>query len=454
MLLIGSGIGHLHEEANRRGFEVSALSIAEFEAGQGQMAGEADVCVLFGALERFHNPVGALRQIRDQLAADGALMVIAPTIDSRAARLFATGWWEFSRSNLFYFSVDTLQSLLIKAGFGDPIITQDRSFASLNYLRERLQQHPSKIRHRRYILMRKALSISPILQDKTFRMLYGRTRVLVKAKGVPVRPVLSVIVPVFNEARTFTDMMDQLVSKTIDGISIQIIVVESNSSDGSRELVLRYAHHPRVVVILQDRAMGKGHAVRAGLKTATGDLVLFQDADLEYDLNDYEGLIVPLLRFESNFVLGSRHSTSRRGWKIREFTESPTLSAVFNLGHIFFLTLFNLLYSQHLTDPFTMFKVFRRECLYGLEFECNRFDFDYEIVIKLLRKGYKALELPVNYKSRSLEEGKKVTMFRDPITWIKALFKFRNSLLYSSPPANRAASIRKTREKTIERSPR
>jgi hypothetical protein len=78
-----------------------------------------------------------------------------------------------------------------------------------------------------------------------------------------------------------------------------------------------------------------------------------------------------------------------------------------------------------------MFKVFRRECLYGLNFECNRFDFDFEIVIKLLRKGYKPLELPVNYRSRSVKEGKKVTIFRDPLTWVRALLKFRNSPLYA-----------------------
>jgi hypothetical protein len=106
------------------------------------------------------------------------------------------------------------------------------------------------------------------------------------------------------------------------------------------------------------------------------------------------------------------------------------LATLFNFGHLLFLTLFNTLYSQKLSDPFTMFKVFRRECLYGLNFETNRFDFDYEIVIKLLRKGYKPLELSVNYVSRSISEGKKVTVFRDPITWIRAMLKFRNSPLY------------------------
>jgi glycosyltransferase involved in cell wall biosynthesis len=176
--------------------------------------------------------------------------------------------------------------------------------------------------------------------------------------------------------------------------------------------------------------------VRAGLKIATGDVVLFQDADLEYDINDYDALIDPILSYRCNFVIGSRHGSGRNSWKLRQFADSPGLASVFNLGHVFFLTLFNVLYRQNLTDPFSMFKVFRRDCLWGLSFECNRFDFDHEIVIKLLRKGYKAVELPVNYKSRSLKEGKKVTIFRDPLTWLRALWKFRHSPLYRNNEAD------------------
>jgi hypothetical protein len=119
---------------------------------------------------------------------------------------------------------------------------------------------------------------------------------------------------------------------------------------------------------------------------------------------------------------------------MRQFSDAPALASIFNLGHLFFLTLFNLVYGQRLTDPFTMFKVFRRDCLYGLTFECNRFDFDHEIVIKLLRKGYKPVELPVNYRSRSIKEGKKVTMVRDPLTWLRAIWKFRKSPLYGDGP--------------------
>jgi len=100
------------------------------------------------------------------------------------------------------------------------------------------------------------------------------------------------------------------------------------------------------------------------------------------------------------------------------------------LGHWIFLFLFNLIYLQSLNDPFSMYKVFRRDCLYGLTFESNRFDFDYELVIKLIRKGYQPVEVPVNYRSRSLSEGKKVTMFRDPLTWLRALARFRFGPVY------------------------
>jgi hypothetical protein len=171
--------------------------------------------------------------------------------------------------------------------------------------------------------------------------------------------------------------------------------------------------------------------VRTGLQAATGDVVLFQDADLEYDLDDYDGLIQPILDYRQNFVIGSRHTMTTRLWKIRSFNDAGGLAALFNFGHLVFLMLFNAIYRQRLSDPFSMFKVIRRECLHGLQFECNRFDFDFEIVIKLLRKGYRPLELPVNYHARSFSEGKKVTVFRDPLTWLRALLKYRNSRLYN-----------------------
>jgi hypothetical protein len=234
----------------------------------------------------------------------------------------------------------------------------------------------------------------------------------------------SIIVPVFNEKRTFPELMRRLLAKRLDhlGLTRQIILVESNSTDGTRELVSGFAGVSGVEVIWQERALGKGNAVRAGLELARGDIVLIQDADLEYELDDYDALLAPLLDGRAAFILGSRHSGTVR---MRKFTDQRLLGALLDTAHLFFTGVINTLYRQDLKDPFTMFKVLRRDCLYGLEFECDRFDFDHELLIKLLLKGYRPLEIPVNYCSRSFRQGKKIRFFRDPPTWIAADVKYR-----------------------------
>ena len=110
---------------------------------------------------------------------------------------------------------------------------------------------------------------------------------------------------------------------------------------------------------------------------------------------------------------------------MRRFADQKVRGEVLNIAHVFLASLINVLYSQNMKDPFTMFKVFRRDCLYGLEFECNGFDFDHELVIKLVLKGYRPLEIPVNYCARSFNQGKKIRFFRDPPTLIAADLKYR-----------------------------
>ena len=176
----------------------------------------------------------------------------------------------------------------------------------------------------------------------------------------------------------------------------------------------------------QEQARGKGNAVRAGLAVATGDFVLIQDADLEYDVADYDMLVAPLREFRRAFVLGIRHGKGGHTWKVRHFTDRVMLGKWMNLGHLIFTTMFNVVYGQRLSDPFTMYKVFRRECLSGLSVGSQRLRFR-------LGAGRQAgamrvrvpLELPVSYTSRSFSEGKKVTMIRDPLTWIRACLKYR-----------------------------
>jgi glycosyltransferase involved in cell wall biosynthesis len=241
-----------------------------------------------------------------------------------------------------------------------------------------------------------------------------------------IRPdvTVSVIVPVYNEIATVRAALDVLVAKRISSYDLQLIIIESNSTDGSRDVVLSYRGRPGVNVILEDSPKGKGHAVRAGLAAAKGDIVMIQDADLEYNIDDYEKLLAPIAEGKYAFVLGSRHS-SGAGWAIRKFTDQKVHALVLNLAHWTFTFMINASLGIWLSDPFTMYKVFRRDCITGLNLECNRFDFDWELLIKLVRKGYRPIEIPVSYTSRSFKAGKKVSMVRDPITWMWALLKYR-----------------------------
>jgi glycosyltransferase involved in cell wall biosynthesis len=234
---------------------------------------------------------------------------------------------------------------------------------------------------------------------------------------------VSVVVPVYNEISTVRTALDALAAKRIDGYELQLIIVESNSTDGSREVVLSYGALPAVRILLEDTPRGKGHAVRAGLKVAAGDIVIIQDADLEYDLGDYEKLLSPIARGEQAFVLGSRHT--KGAWAMRKFTDQKLHAFMLNLAHWTFTAMINVSLGIWLNDPFTMYKVFRRDCIAGLTLECNRFDFDWELLIKLVRKGYRPIEIPVSYQSRSFKQGKKVSMIRDPLTWMAALIKYR-----------------------------
>ena len=239
---------------------------------------------------------------------------------------------------------------------------------------------------------------------------------------LPAIPKLSVVVPVFNERATVVPALDAITAKRIAGWDVEVIIVESNSTDGTRELLHPYGTLPYVKLIFEERPRGKGHAVRNGFQHCSGDVLLIQDGDLEYDLADYEKLLAPFVTNAHAFVLGSRHGDSLF---IRKFDEQVLHAFALNAGHWFFTALIDISLGLTLRDPFTMYKVFRRECLDGLHFEANRFDFDWELLIKLVRKGYVPIEIPVRYNSRSFKEGKKVSMFRDPPNWLWAWAKYR-----------------------------
>jgi len=233
---------------------------------------------------------------------------------------------------------------------------------------------------------------------------------------------LSVVMAVYNEAKTVRQTIhDVLVAPTLD-YDLELIVVESNSTDGSRDIVREFASDPRVTLILQQSPRGKGNAVRAGLAVATGDVVLINDADQEYTVQDYPKLLALFADPTVDFILGSRHQAGRA---MRRPSDQKLRFYLVNSAHWVFTFLFNVVYGCRLKDPFTMYKVFRRRCIIGLHLEANRFDFDWELVAKLIRSGYRPREIPISYESRSFDDGKKVRWIHDPLTWLVALVKYR-----------------------------
>ena len=430
MLLVAPP-GHAFAEVARAGgYEVAGhVSVLDLEEGR-DLGGPYRCAVVLNQLERSADPASVLQRLFASLEPGGTLLLTLPSVASWPARFFADQWTEWRAENLFYFDGSTLQSLLLKCGFGDVWAQPDRRLYTLAHVRDRAAAFPRTALTR---LIAFATGLVPRgMRDLRVRL--GTSGLVVTARRGAARAtgVCSIVVPVYNERRTFSQLMDALLERRIEGLRRQIIVVESNSTDGTRETALGYAAHPEVEVVLQDRPRGKGHAVREGLARAQGDFVLIQDADLEYDLKDYDALLEPLRSWRALFVLGARHGGS---WKMRRFADAKGTAVFMNLGHVFFTALVNVLYGQRLDDPFTMFKVFRRDCLYGLAFDSDRFDFDFELVIKLVRKGYRPLEVPVNYRSRSFSEGKKVRLVRDPLTWIWAALKYRFAPLGPVPRA-------------------
>jgi glycosyltransferase involved in cell wall biosynthesis len=233
---------------------------------------------------------------------------------------------------------------------------------------------------------------------------------------------LSVVMPVYNEAETVGVAIERVLSLQIPDVLIELVVVESNSTDGSRDIVASYRDAPGVKVVLQDAARGKGNAVREGFERAAGSIILIQDADLEYSIDDYPALLEPIVDGRVDFTLGCRHV---RGKPMRIMADTRVRASIVNAAHWVFLGMFNLTYGTRLRDPFTMYKVFRSECIDGVEFVSDRFDFDWELMAKLVRLGYLPLEVPVTYNARTFGEGKKVRFFRDPPTWVWACIRFR-----------------------------
>ena len=222
---------------------------------------------------------------------------------------------------------------------------------------------------------------------------------------------LSVIMPVYNEEATIQEILKQVRAV---GVVDEIIIVDDGSTDRTRELLKPEENQPGTIVIYQARNQGKGAAVRTGIDRAAGDILLIQDADLEYDPRDYPMLIRPIVEGRVKVVYGSRFLGPRKAMMFWHM-----------LGNRLLTLLTNVLYNAILSDMETCYKVFRADVIKGIPLRSKRFEFEPEITAKVLKRGHRIFEVPISYYGREYDEGKKITWREGPkAMWTLIKYRF------------------------------
>ena len=222
---------------------------------------------------------------------------------------------------------------------------------------------------------------------------------------------LSVIIPVYNEVNNVREILRRVQAQNLAN---EIIIVDDGSTDGTRDILSELDSQNKVRVILHERNQGKGAAVVTGLKASRGDLLLIQDADLEYDPRDYPQLLKPIIEGVADVVYGSR------------FLGGPRRVAMFwhMIANQLLTTMTNILYDTILTDMETGYKIFRRGVIDGITIKAKRFDFEPEFTAKILKRHYRIFEVPITFNPRDYSEGKKIKL-KDAFQAVWTLLKYR-----------------------------
>jgi glycosyltransferase involved in cell wall biosynthesis len=236
------------------------------------------------------------------------------------------------------------------------------------------------------------------------------TRSAVGFRGMLTDPLLSVVMPVYNEHETIEEIIRRVLAVPV---RVQLIVVDDGSSDGTREILAGLQRELGFQVVLQERNQGKGAALRRGFQEVTGDLVVIQDADLEYSPEEYPELIELICQGRADVVYGSRFLGRHRVFMFSHY-----------LGNWFLTLLTNVLYNTMLTDMETCFKVMRSEIMREMNLQSNGFGIEPEMTAKIFKRGYRVYEVPISYDGRGYEQGKKIT-WRDGVVALWVLLKFR-----------------------------
>ena len=231
-----------------------------------------------------------------------------------------------------------------------------------------------------------------------------------RIRGFLTDPLLSVVMPVFNEIETVEEIIRRVLAVPL---RTQLIVVDDCSTDGTRDVLTRLQPELGFTLLLQPRNAGKGSALRRGFESVTGDLVVIQDADLEYSPEEFPTLIELICQGRADVVFGSRFLGRHRVFLFTHYVGNRVVTLITNL-----------LYNTMLTDMETCYKVMRTEVLRSMRLHSNGFGIEPEMTAKIFKRGYRVYEVPVTYDGRGYDEGKKIT-WRDGIVALWVLLKYR-----------------------------
>ncbi|MBU4478015.1 MAG: glycosyltransferase family 2 protein [Candidatus Omnitrophica bacterium] len=231
---------------------------------------------------------------------------------------------------------------------------------------------------------------------------------------------LSIIIPVYNEEKTLERLVEKILNMCLEGVKKEIIIVDDKSTDDTRNIIKeKFSSLNAIVSIFHAEQKGKGQAIKTALKICTGDLILIQDGDLEYDPEDYHKLIDCMIKNKAEVVYGSRLKNKKNKFKL-----------IYLLANKFLTWLTNLLYASSLTDMETCYKLFKKDLLKNIVLKAKGFDFEAEVTARLLLKGINIYEVPINYNARGRKSGKKIGL-NDGIIAILILLKHRVKKIFN-----------------------